>query len=62
MEKITLMYECPTGVNEQEINEKITFTFDSEGMDVYDFADNLRHFMLAIGYHPDSVNQVFQEY
>lgn len=62
MEKITLMYECPTGANEQDINEKITFTFDSEGMDAYDVADNLRNFMLAIGYHPDSVNQVFQEY
>ena len=58
MEKITLRYEVPDDVS----NPVIEFTFDGSGMDVYDFANELRHFMHAIGYHPDSVNKVFQEY
>lgn len=58
MEKITLRYEVP----DDESNPVIEFTFDGNGMDVYDFANKLRHFMYAIGYHPDSVDKVFQEY
>lgn len=58
MEKVTLKYEVPHDTS----NPVIEFTFDSSEMDVYDFANELRHFMLAIGYHPDSVNKVFQEY
>ena len=58
MENITLRYEVPDDAS----NPVIEFTFDGSAMDVYGFADELRHFMLAIGYHPDSVNKVFQEY
>lgn len=58
MEKITLRYEVPDDAS----NPVVEFTFDCSGMNVYDFANELQHFMYAIGYHPDSVNKVFQEY
>ena len=61
MEKITLKYECPDCGNEGNITEKIVMTFNSEGMDIWDFADRFRQFALAIGYHPHSIDKVFVE-
>lgn len=53
MEKITFKYE-------DDINESVKMTFDSEGMDVYDFIERVKYFMLAVGYHPDSIKKVIE--
>ena len=62
MEKITLKCENSNIRNESDIVEAIEMTFESEGMDIYDFADKLRKFTLAVGYMPGSVERVFQDY
>ena len=60
MEKVTFKYEAP-GNEYSNINEVVEMVFDSEGMTISELAERFEHFALAIGYHPDSVKNVFNE-
>jgi hypothetical protein len=61
-ETITLRYDNPTCGNNGNISDCIQMKFESEGMTIYDLADRLKQFCLAIGYQPSSVDEVFRDY
>jgi hypothetical protein len=61
MEKITFRCERPETGYDGNINDVIEMSFEGEGLNIWDFANKVQKFALAIGYHPDSVKEVFNE-
>lgn len=60
-EKITFKYESGESEYADDIIGTIVMTFESEGMTMYDLADRMKQFALAIGYLPGSVDRVFKD-
>lgn len=58
MEKITFRCERPEN---GDINDVIEMSFEGEGLTIWDFANKVQKFALAMGFHPDSVKEVFNE-
>ncbi len=58
MEKIVLKYEADDAGN----NDTITMEFSSEEMTIWELADRLQQFCIAIGYSPTMLNTVFKDY
>jgi len=58
MQKITLKYEYG---DDHFIPQTYTMEFDSEGMDFDEFIEELKKFVLLIGYHPKTVEEYFPE-
>ena len=58
MQKVTLKYEYN---GEYESPKTYTIEFNSDGMTLEEFLDEVKRFTLMMGYHPEVVANAFPE-
>lgn len=58
-ETMTFTWSCPRCGENGNYGKQIVMSFDSEGMDIYDFVDACKSFARAIGYCESSIERGF---